>query len=148
MKHLTYQECKMADLITYVPSIDAMKEEGALLSTQTVENDFGEQVPHPLAKLFSVDGDGNLTFVATKIPVVYVSGDSSLCLVRGVDKDLIEQSQSIQVLGECIDNQYVFYTDESKDIYESVRDIMPRMVSDGNGGEYEFTPPYMIGKFS
>lgn len=134
----------MADLITYVPDLQAMRDEGLSLSIATVEVE-GEQIPHPASKLFSVDENGDLTFNVTKIPVVYTNDYSqSLCLVRGLSRADFEMTNTIHVIGECINNEYVFDSEDNRLVYESVYDTTERTTEDG----YTYTPPYKIGVFA
>jgi len=126
------------DLITHVSSLLAMAEEAI-----AIQNDEESA----LAKYFTVD-EGSVTFNVSKIPVTYSSGGATVCLVRGISRDVIESSKSIDVLGECINGEYVFDSEDAKDIYESIYDTKPRMIDDGEGGEFEYTPPYKIGVFA
>ena len=100
-----------------------------------------------LAKYFTVE-DGTVSFNVAKIPVTYSNNDSSICLVRGISRAIIESSASIKVLGRCIDNEYVFDSNEAKETYESIYDTTTRMIDDGEGGQVSYTPPYMIGVFA
>ena len=104
-----------------------------------------------LAKYFTVEEDGDkdsVTFNVSKIPVTYSNAGATVCLVRGISRGVIESSESIVVLGECINGEYVFDSDDTKEIYESIYDTKPRMIDDGEGGEFEYTPPYKIGVFA
>ena len=127
------------DLITYVADIQAMGVEGAEIAASE---------DSPLRGLFSLDEDGGLSFNVIKIPVKYISGNKSLCLCRGLSREAIALSTTIQVLGECINNEYVFDSEEAKDLYEATYDTTTRLVDDGEGGTFEHTPPYMIGVFA
>ena len=42
----------------------------------------------------------------------------------------------------------MFLLDGGLDIYESVYDTTARMIDDGEGGQFEYTPPYKIGVFA
>ncbi|KGJ88803.1 hypothetical protein [Colwellia psychrerythraea] len=128
------------DLITHVPSLAAMLAEARAI--QSDEN-------NALAKYFTIDEDGQgATFNVAKVPVTHSSNGATICLVRGVSRAIIEASSSIKVLGECINGEYVFDSDNDKLIYESIYDTKSRMIDDGEGGKVEFTPPYKIGVFS
>lgn len=128
------------DLITYVENLDAFTAEGV---------EIAKNPDDPRSSLFTVDeGDTGLTFNATKIPVYYTSEGKTLCVTRGVSRELIESCETIRVIGEVINNQYVFDSDEAKSIYESTYDTSTRLVDDGEGGQVEYTPPYMIGLFA
>lgn len=127
------------DLITYVEDIQEMYSEGVAIASD--ENS-------PLKGLFTVDDDGTLSFMVTKIPVTYTKDGKSLCLCRGVVRETIELSTSIKVLGECINNEYIFDSQESRDIYESVYDTTTRTIDDGEGGSTVYTPPYIMGVFA
>lgn len=126
------------DLITHVTSITEMVEEAI-----SIQSDEGST----LAKYFTVEG-GSVSFNVAKVPVNYSSGGSSVCLVRGISRAAIESSESIKVLGQCINGQYVFDSDADRETYESIYDTKPRMIDDGEGGTIECTPPYMIGVFA
>lgn len=129
----------MKDLITHVPSIIAMGAEGRAIAQDKY---------HPLRGLFTVDEGGSLTFNVTKIPVEYVSGDSSLCLCRGVTREELALTTTIKVLGECINKEYIFDSDADKNTYESLYNTLPVEIDDGKGGTVTYTPPYMIGIFA
>lgn len=100
-----------------------------------------------LAKYFTFEDD-SVSFNISKVPIKYLRGGSSICLVRGISRAVIESSESIKVLGECINGEYVFDTDEDRETYESIYDTTTRMIDDGEGGQIEYTPPYMIGVFA
>lgn len=128
------------DLITHVPSLAAMLAEA--IAIQADEDSA-------LAKYFTIDEDGQgATFNVAKVPVTHSSNGATICLVRGVSRAVIESSNTINVLGECINGEYVFDSVNDKLIYESIYDTTSRMVDDGEGGQVEFTPPYKIGVFS
>jgi hypothetical protein len=124
----------MIDLITYVPDILAMGIEGV---------EIANNESHELNGLFTVDEGGTLTFNVAKIPVKYITGNSSLCLCRGLTREQLSLSNTIQVIGECINNKYVFDSDESRSIYEDNYDRTTVIIDD-----VEYTPHYMIGVFS
>ncbi len=126
----------MPDLITYVPNLNDMFKEAVQISSN---------LSHPLNSWFIVEGD-SVTFRANKIPVHYY-GNKSLCLVRGISRSLLSQCKTILVLGECVEGEYIFDSEDSRDIYESLHEFSPREV-EGLGGEpITHYPPYKIGVF-
>jgi len=98
------------DLITYVKDINAMYAEGSAIAS-------GDNTP--LKKLFSVT-DVGLEFNVNKIPVNRTAGGESICLCRGVSRELIGLSTSIEILGECVNNEYIFDTIEHQLTYERI----------------------------
>lgn len=143
----------MADLITHVPSILALRTEAATIAADS---------EHPMNEYFVVNEDQTVDFSVVKIPVHYTSNDETLCLIRGIDRSVIESSTSINVIGEhlkdayitnnegeavYIENDYIF--DEGGEaIYNSIYNQAPRMIDDGDGGQVQYTPPSMIGVFA
>lgn len=133
----------MIDLITHVPDIYAMNEEGLAIAQD--EN-------HPLHSLFTVDDNGELTFNVSKIPVHYTEQGETLCLVRGMEVSAFDNCESIVVLGECIgdtlsEKEYVFPNEEAKSTYERVRGSLEYTYVDEDGTEVIGYHPYMIGVF-
>ena len=126
----------MKDLITFVPSLSAMAAEAIAIQ---------DDEESTLARYFTVDDEG-VTFNVAKVPVVRTTNNQSLCLVRGISRAVIESSTTIQVIGEVVGGEYVF-DEGGQDIYESIYDVNPRMIDDGEGGRVEYTPPYKIGGF-
>ena len=126
------------DLITHVASLSKMAKEA--IATQSDEDS-------QLAKYFTIDEDGqSVTFNASKVPVVYAKDGQTLCLVRGVPKSVLDSSTSIKVLGSVSGSIIEFYNDDCKDIYESIYDTATKIIKD-DGGDYEYTPPYLFGRF-
>jgi len=124
------------DFITHVNNIQELINEA-----QSIKNDK----ECLLGDYFSIE-DSGVKFNATKIPVFYSKDGQTLCLVRGVPRSVIESSKSINVIGECIDGEYLFY-EEGQAIYESIYDTNPRLIDEG-GVTIEYTPPYKIGVFA
>jgi hypothetical protein len=127
----------MKDLITFVPSLSAMVTEAIAM-----QSDEESQ----LARYFTVDESSGVSFDVAKVPVVRTTNNQSLCLVRGISRAVIESSTTIQVIGEVVGGEYIF-DEGGQAIYESIYDVNPRMIDDGEGGQVEYTPPYKIGGF-
>lgn len=125
------------NLITYVPDLKVMKTEA--ITIQSDEN-------NELAKHFTIE-NSEVSFNATKIPVIYSSDGSTLCLIQNIDRSVIESSSSIRVIGECINGEYVF-DEGGRDIYESIYDTSTRMIEVDEGVKIEYTPPYEMGGFT
>lgn len=126
----------MKDLITFVPSLSAMVAEAIAIQ---------DDEESTLARYFTVDDEG-VSFNVAKVPVVRTLSNQSLCLVRGISRAVIESSTTIQVIGEVVGGEYIF-DEGGQVIYESIHDVDPRMIDDGEGGQVEYTPPYKIGGF-
>jgi hypothetical protein len=128
----------MKDLITFVPSLSAMIAEAI-----AIQDDEESQ----LARYFTINEDGGVSFDVAKIPVVRTTNNQSVCRVRGISRAVIESSSTIKVIGEVFgDNDYVF-DEGGQAIYESVYDTKPRLIDDGEGGQMLYIPPYKIGGF-
>jgi hypothetical protein len=127
----------MKDLITFVPSLSAMVAEAIAIQ---------DDEESTLARYFTVDDEGGVSFNVSKVPVVRTTNNQSLCRVRGISRAVIESSTTIQVIGEVVGGEYIF-DEGGQAIYESIHDVNPRMMDDGNGGEYLYTPAYKIGGF-
>ena len=126
----------MKDLITFVPSLSAMVAEAIAIQADEEST---------LARYFTVDDEG-VSFNVAKVPVVRTLSNQSLCLVRGISRAVIDSSTTIQVIGEVVGGEYIF-DEGGQVIYESIHDVDPRMIDDGEGGQVEYTPPYKIGGF-
>ena len=127
----------MKDLITFVPSLSAMIAEAI-----AIQSDEESQ----LARYFTVD-DKSVSFNVAKVPVVRTTNNQSLCRVRGIPRNVIESSTTIQVIGEVAGKEPIVFDEGGQDIYESIYDTEPRMVDDGEGGQYLYTPHYNMGGF-
>ena len=124
------------DLITYIPDLAAMRAES--LEIQDTDS--------ALATYFTVD-DSKVSFNVAKVPVVRTKENQSLCLIRGIPRAVLDLSQSIKVIGHVTSGEYIF-EDDGQAIYEGVYDTESRMIDDGEGGEFLYTPPYKIGMFA
>ena len=128
------------DLITHVPDLQAMLTEA--IAIQSDED-------NALASYFTIDEDGQgATFNVAKVPVVYSSSGETLCLIRGITREIVESSNSIKVLGECKNNEYIFDNEDCRAIYEANYNTVGYMIDDGEGGEVFHQPPYKIGVFA
>jgi hypothetical protein len=127
----------MKDLITYVPSLSAMVAEAVAIQ---------DDEESTLARYFTVDDEGGVSFNVSKVPVVRTLSNQSLCLVRGISRTVIESSTTIQVIGEVVGGEYIF-DEGGQTIYEGIHDVNPRMIDDGEGGQYLYTPHYNMGGF-
>ena len=127
------------DLITYVADKKAMYDEAVIISADE---------DHPLCKYFNIDEDLKMAFLVTKVPVQR-NGDSSVSLVRGISRELIALTNSIQVIGEHDGgDSYTFDSDEARAKCESVYSTKPVQVDDGEGGTFMHHPPLMFGVFA
>lgn len=129
------------DAITYIPDLAAFR-----LEAEEVYKTKGDEVPHSAAVFLSKDDDDNMLFNACKIPVHY-NGMKSVCLIRTKIPQVLDALDTMEVIGECLNNKYIFVKG-GQDKYEAAYDTSTRMVDDGDGNEIEYTPPYMIGVFS
>jgi hypothetical protein len=127
----------MKDLITFVPDLRAMVDEAIAIR---------DDEESTLARHFTINEDGGVSFDVAKIPVVRTTNNQSVCLVRGISRSVIESSTTIKVIGEVVGGEYVF-DEGGQAIYESVYDTKPIMINDGEGGQMLYTPPYKIGGF-
>lgn len=122
------------DRITHIPNLDLFRVECQALA------ESGN-------KFFSYDGE-KLTYNISQIPVVYSSDlGSSVCLVRLSTEDeqeAFDSLETIEVLGVCENNEYIFNSDDDKATYDSVYDQTPVDMGDG----HFYTPPPMIGVFA
>ena len=128
------------DLITYVEDRQAMYEEAAIIA---------QDVTHPLYNYFTIDDELQLAFLVTKVPVQY-NGNKSITLTRGLTRELIELTDSIEVIGSHTrgDDAYVFDSPEAEAKCEGVRSTTPYSIDDGEGGTYMYTPHKMFGVFA
>lgn len=97
----------------------------------------------------SVDEDGNPYLQIIKTPTIHKDG-KTIALVRCLtieDEDLINSLNSVTVLGECIENQYVF-TDSNQDVYEKLMGVGKYLVPEHDEDGNEIDKPYMIGVFA
>ncbi|MBY6104913.1 hypothetical protein KUW19_00255 [Ferrimonas balearica] len=126
----------MPDLITHVPDLAAFIAEGKTIATMPDD---------PRAQLFLVDDGGeSLTFSATKIPVHYAADGQTLCVCRGVPREMIDACQSIDVLGEVVGAEYRFDSPATQAVYEQARGPLDAGTDqDGN----PIIRPYKIGVF-
>ena len=131
----------MKDLITYIPDLAAFRLEAIeVFKTKGTSNE------HPAAKFLSKVDDA-LRFNTQGFPVYY-NGNQSLCLVRtNYPDDLDGTVESLEVIGECIGDEYIF-SRGGKTKYESVRDMTPITIDNGDGTTYDQTPSYMIGVYA
>ena len=127
----------MKDLITFVPSLSAMVAEAIAIQSDEEST---------LARYFTVNDEGGVSFDIAKVPVVRTTSNQSLCLVRGISRAVIESSTTIKVIAEVVGGEYIF-DEGGQAIYESIYDTKPRMIDDGEGGEYLYTPHYNMGGF-
>jgi len=126
------------DFITYVPDLSAMIAEAI-----SIQSDEESQ----LARYFTIE-NGRVSFDVSKITVEKSKDNQSVCVVRGISRAVIESSTTIRVIGHAIGtDDYEFYED-GQAIYESIHDTKPRMLDDGYGGQYSFTPSYKMGGFA
>lgn len=124
----------MIDIITYIPDLLAFRAECK------AKADDGNK--------FFTFNDDVLTYNVAQIPVVY-SGDKSVCLVRLVTDEEVEEFDSLnscQRIGICEDNTYIF-DDGGEVIYNEVYDQAP-VTTVIDGEEFTCTPPPMIGVFA
>ena len=128
----------MKDLITFVPSLSAMVAEAIAIQSDDEST---------LARYFTVDDEGGVSFDVSKVPVVRTTNNQSLCRVRGIPRNVIESSTTIQVIGEVVGKEPIVFDEGGQVIYESIYDTEPRMVDDGEGGQYLYTPHYNMGGF-
>ena len=139
----------MKDLITYVKDLEAMYLEAVTMIEVQVVDDFGNMIDHHLASFFTVDHDDQtVSFNVTKVPVYYAASGETLCLIRGVSREVLDSCESIKILGECVNQHYEFDSEESKILYETVYDIKEKIYTDEEGNEITYLPPYMIGVFA
>lgn len=124
----------MTDLITYVPSLTTFRQECRQIALNT---------EHTLHDTVRLDDDGQVTFKTGKTPVHY-SGDESLCVCR-LSREVAAKILSITVLGEVINGEYEFDSEEQKAAYERVRGELDFECIDENGEVYTFQLPYKIG---
>ena len=127
------------DLITYVNDKKAMYDEAVLINADA---------DHPLCKYFSIDEDLKMAFLVTKVPVRR-NGDKSVSLVRGITRELIALTNSIEVIGSHDGgDSYTFDNEAGRAKYESVYSTAPIQVDDGEGGTFMHQPPLMFGIFA
>lgn len=126
------------DLITHVKNLENMKAEA--IEIQSDKNNL-------LAKYFIVNEDG-VNFNVTKVPVTYSKDGQTTSLIRGISREIIELSSSMKVLGECIAGEYVFDSDETRLVYESIYNTKTFIIKDQDGNSFEYTPPYKMGVFA
>lgn len=131
----------MKDLITYIPDLTAFRVEA-----ENIYQTKGTEYENPAAIFLSKDEDGNMLFNTDKVPVHY-QGDQSLCLIRTNEISSLEQITSMEIIGECVDNNYVF-VDGGQAKYEATYDTTTQTYTDEYDNEIEYTPPYMIGVFA
>lgn len=79
-----------------------------------------------------------------------IEGDYVLYLVR-TDKDELV-IDGTELIGEVIDNQYVFLQEADQDTYELIRQVGPYRVkeifTDEYGNDIQIEKPYMFGLFA
>ncbi len=132
----------MKDIITYIPDLTAFRIEAV-----EVYKTKGTTSEHPAAKFLSLSKDGILVFIASQTPVKY-NENKSLCLVRTNSHDNLDGTlENFEIIGECINGEYEFRP-YGKAKYESAYNTKPIMIDNGEGGEIEYTPPYMFGSFA
>lgn len=130
------------DTIIYIPDLQAFRAE----VVDIYANRNGKE-PHMLAPLIAKDENDNYLFTPTKIRVHY-NGNESLCLVRGLTQTQIDSSNNLVKLGECVDKQYVFDSNEAQETYNRVRgNLEYTYVNPDTGETITGHHPHMIGLF-
>ena len=125
----------MADYIVHTPSKQALHN--AILAAV----EAGE-----LQGIASVDDEGRPFLSITQTPNKD-NVDRSLMVTRNIDRANIELL-GLQILGEVINNEYVFEGD-GKDIYEQVWQPFEELsYTDEDGNIVEYLKPYTIGVFA
>jgi hypothetical protein len=128
----------MIDLILYIPDTGIFFADAAAIL---------EDKDHPAYGLFALDEEDEVQFIATQTPAVD-DGAERLMITRNVTREQYESmGAAVQVLGEVINNEYLFDTPADQAIYESIYDTSTQLIDDGEGGTIEYTPPYKIGVF-
>ena len=132
----------MKDIITYIPNLKEFH-----IEAMEVYKSKGTANEHPAVKFLSLSEDGALLFNASQTPVMY-NVNKSLCLVRTNNYDDLDGTlENFEIIGECIDGEYEFRP-YGKAKYEAAYNTNPIIIDDGEGGEIEYTPPYMLGSFA
>lgn len=113
-----------------------------------------EDLRTELISLEMVDESGKPKLHILKTPTQR-HGNETLALVRCKDHatvGFIYSLSSVEVLGEAVNKEYVFKSDEAKDKYEQLRGVgghyTPQYYADENGDEHEIFKPYMFGLFA
>lgn len=128
------------DLITYVEDLPSFVAEGLQIANTPDD---------PRNGLFTVDEDNaGLTFNATKVPVHYTNDGKTLCVTRGIPRELVDLCSSIRVLGAVINNEYIFDNPECQSIYEAALGEREVAYTDEDGQTYTYLKPYKIGVFA
>tara|TARA_R100000951_G_scaffold91082_3_gene79410 strand:+ start:137 stop:529 length:393 start_codon:yes stop_codon:yes gene_type:complete len=130
----------MRSLITYVPDLTGFKERCA-----TVVNTDN----HPLSVLFESDENGKSRLKLKSIGV-HKNGNESLTLIQITGEQLVylELFSAIRIIGECINDRYIFNSNKDKKTYERVRGPLLAEYTDENGDIQTYNKPYMIGVFA
>lgn len=117
------------DVVTYCPDTEALLVEVA------------EKFP----ELLFQNEDGTSSFLITKTPTVR-KGKETLSLVRVDNLDVLNQLNTLQVLG---DYNTVFADKAKKKIYNKIYPIpSPVTYTDSQGNEQTYTPDPRFGVFS
>lgn len=128
----------MPDIITHVQSLTTLRSQLENIWTlQDAENPATDFI-------YRDEETGNFRINIQQVPPV-IKEDESVSVVRNQSEPVL--LTMVNRLGELIGNEYVFDSQEAKEIYERVHDTTTRLIDDGEGGQIEYTPPYKIGVF-
>jgi len=130
------------DVITHVSDLEAFREEAKILAG-AVDDEGSKLIPD----LFYDPEADELIYGVTKIPVHY-STPESVTLIRAEDASDLDHFLHFHKLGECINNEYVFDSEDARLTYERVRGPLEVTYVDETGETVTYRRPYMIGVFA
>lgn len=104
----------------------------------------GNQVAHPAKRYVHVDNDDNVSFSATKLPVVE-SKPETLSVVRGVDRSIIE-FLGFEIIGIDAGGVYEF-EEGGQEKYDRVYPRKEITIELEDGETSNYTPPERFGGF-
>ena len=123
------------DVITYVDDLILFREEAKALAQTGDINDLSYDAETD-ALIYGVD----------KTPVHY-NGNRSVTLIRVDSDEDLQHFNHMTRLGECVNGEYVFDSEQSEAIYDQVYDSSPYTINI-DGELVTVTPPKMIGVFA
>ncbi|GGA80843.1 hypothetical protein GCM10011369_23510 [Neiella marina] len=126
------------DLITYVPNLQAFR---------TALPDIVADESHPLHNYVQrIDPEYQFN-KGTHTPVHY-NGNESLSVCRNVPRDAFDGQTIIQVLGEVVNKEYVFDSEQTESTYDRVWGPLEVTYIDDNGDQQTHTRPPKMGVFA
>lgn len=123
------------DVITHVSDLALFREEAKVLARTGNINGLS----------YDAETD-TLIYGVDKTPVHY-NGNQSITLIRVESDSDLQHFSHMSRIGECVNNEYVFDSEQLEAIYDQVYDSSPYTINI-DGELVTVTPPKMIGVFA